>query len=136
VPASRAGICPANIVEQRSSACNVCYYQSTRSGGSPEGTTTHTNYVDWLKHKPGKSKRPVKRDSGTDFTGTPGRVFSMKVLWTNTQSRCLFQMIDVDHNDRTLWLQRTTADIGCDAVELIVETKNGCHANYRPRDTV
>jgi hypothetical protein len=43
-------------------------------------------------------------------------------------------MIDIDDNDQTTWLSRIEQSIGEEAIEMIIETKNGFHVVYRPKD--
>jgi hypothetical protein len=58
-------------------------------------------------------------------------VLKMKML--TSCSRGPFIMIDIDDNDPTTWLSRIREAIGDDAIEMILETKNGFHVVFLPK---
>lgn len=90
---------------------------------------THSLYYQWLEHKVGTSKQQVRKGSRQDFAGTLNRVFDSQV--SGHKSRGMFQFIDVDDDDPDTWLTRIREAIGEEAIEMIIETKNGFHVVYQ-----
>lgn len=90
---------------------------------------THGHYCQWLEHQVGISQKQVKRGNHDDFPGTLHKAFGAQVAKCN--SRKLFSMIDVDDNDPDTWLAVVLQAIGEQAVEMVIETKNGFHVVYQ-----
>ena len=107
---------------------------------------TYSNFLRWVEYKAGLTAVPVKDANKEDYAGRLDKEFNMNVL--KTQSKRRFDMIDVDDKDPDTWLRRICEAIdgggaasdgevnanGNDAIELILETKNGYHVIYKPRN--
>jgi len=128
VASYRAAICTRDI-EREASAM----YLTINPRDVPQALkATHEHYYKWIEHKAGASKEKVKKGDRQDFAATLDTVLKMSML--KSRSRMRFNMIDVDDTDPTTWLAQTRQAIGDEAIEMIIQTKNGYHVVYRPKD--
>lgn len=115
-------------VEREASAL----YVTINPSNVPEALkATHERYYKWVEYQAGASKEKVKKGDRSDFAATLDMVLKMKML--TSCSRGPFSMIDIDDNDPTTWLGRIRQAIGDDAIEMILETKNGFHVVFLPK---
>lgn len=90
---------------------------------------TYQLYYNWLEHKAGATKQQVRRGDRDDFAATLAQKFEGRILACKSRER--FAMIDVDDPDPTTWLERICHAIGEEAIEIIIQTKNGFHVVYQ-----
>lgn len=127
VAAYRAGISESGA-SRRASALYVTINPRDVAEGLK---TTHSLYHKWLEGKAGMTKDQVRKGDRDDFAGTLDKAFRMNVL--KSESRHIFEMIDVDDKDPETWLKQVRDAIADENIEMIVETKNGYHVVYNSK---
>jgi hypothetical protein len=125
--AHKAGLCHKGV-EREASALYVTVNPRDVPTALKE---TPAHYFKWVEHKAGTTKQQVRKGDRDDFAATLDRVLLMNIL--KSRSRARFQMIDVDDDDPTTWLQKIQDAIGLEAIEMIIKTKNGFHVVYSPK---
>jgi len=90
---------------------------------------THAKYYQWLEYGAGTCKEQVTRGTSSNFAGTLYRTLEIEI--SHSKSRVRLSMIDVDDNDPRTWLSRIRTAIGKEAIEVIIETKNGFHVLFQ-----
>ena len=125
--AHKTGLCHKGV-EREASALYVTVNPRDVPSALKE---THAHYYKWVEHKAGTTKEKVRKGDRDDFAATLDRVLLMNIL--KSRSRTRLQMIDVDDDDPTTWLQRIQDAIGLEAIEMIIKTKNGYHVVYSPK---
>jgi hypothetical protein len=123
--AYQAGCCP--VAERPASAM---YMQVNPRDVVAALKETHTRYYKWVEQKVGTTKDQVRKGNTADFAGTLDHVFQLQVSRHQTQRR--FDVIDVDDSNPDTWLKRIVEAIGEEAIEMLIETKNGFHVVYKP----
>jgi hypothetical protein len=89
---------------------------------------TQAQYIKYIECMAGLTVGTVRGASKPDYAASLKRRLECRIL--ASQSRNLLQMIDVDDPDPTTWLAEIRQAIGEEAIEMIVQTKNGFHVVY------
>ena len=135
--AYRSSVCESGPIRH----CSALYVNINPRNVMDGLKVTYSNFLRWVEYKAGLTTDAVKGADKEDYAGRLDKALNMNVL--KTQSKRRFDMIDVDEKDPDTWLRRIceaidggggAASAGSHAIELIVETKNGYHVVYKPRN--
>ena len=129
--AYRSSVCELGTTRQ----CSALYVSINPRHVSEGLKLTFSNFIRWVEYKSGLTTQKVKGGDKEEYAGRLDKAFNMNIL--KSQSSHWFDMIDVDDKDPETWLRRVRDAINgssgsVDAIELIIETKNGYHVVYKP----
>ena len=124
--AYKASICKAGPTRD----CSAMYVTINPRHVTNGFKATHDGYIRWVERRAGLTKEDVRGGDDKNYCGKLERKLRSNVM--KEESHKTLSMIDVDDADPNTWLRRVRKAIGEDAIELILETKNGYHVLYQP----